>query len=359
MKHIIILLSIVLIGESCITPTEPVGVKSTLISTIETGGYCRDIAIKDSLLVLAADENGYLAYTFHFDTNHAFMIDTTLFENIGAGAGVGFQAGMIEFPERYNYFIFADLYDALYYVNLTDIDSLGRVPYPGSENRDFIRGFCIDERRENELLIYTLNRSEDGNSSFVSTRLITYFDLFIGNDGKIELWDAEFESTEQLNMSANDLSVGNGLLAVANSQLGVVVFKQQEDGMIADTAFSSYAIDGEGEVISVAIHQENIFAGLSHNEGCEVTQLDSSGHMSSSYRIAEGYSVKSIYHYDGLLALGCGSDGILLYEWFADTNEFVEYGRLDAAYTYTAVIFDNMTVFAATRDGLQIFEIER
>ncbi len=359
MNRFLFLLMFLFIGESCITPTESTGVKSSLIATVETKGYCRDVDIRDSLLVIAADENGYLAYTFHFDENNAFVIDSTLFEESESNMGTGYQAGEIILPDRYEYFIFADLNDAMFYVNFSDIDSLGRLPYPGSENRDYIRGFCIDERRDLDLIVYTLNRAEDGSSCFVSTRVLPYDAWFYEETGKIDLWFADFHSTVPFNMSAKNLAVGSGKLAVANSQLGVIVFEQQEDGLIADSIYTSYLIDGEGEVETIAIVDDLIIAGMSKDEGCEVTALDTEGNVQSSYRIAEGYSIQSIHFEGDLLALGCGTDGVLLYDYSAINKEFTEYGRLNAAYTYSVLIYDTNTVMAATRDGLQIFRLER
>lgn len=359
MNRFLILIVLVFIGESCISPTEPAGVKSSLIATLETKGYCRDIDIRDSLLVVAADENGYAAYTFHFSTLNEFIIDSTLFEESESNMGIGYQAGAVALPERFNYFLFADLNDAMYYVNFTDIDSLGRVPYPGSENRDYIRGFCFDERRDNDLIVYSLNSAEDGSSCFVSTRILPYDAWFYDETGKIDLWFADFYSSVPFNMAAKDIALGNGLIAVANSQLGVIVFSQQEDGFIADSVFASYLVDGEGEVETVEVIDGLVLAGMSRDEGCEVTTLDSTGNITSSYRIAEGYSVRSIHSSGDLVALGCGSDGVLLFEYSPDTKEFTEYGRLDAAYTYSAKVYDSATVFAATRDGLQIYRLER
>jgi len=359
MNRFLVLLILLFIGESCITPTEPVGVKSSLITTLETKGYCREVDIRDSLLVVAADENGYAAYTFHFTETDEFVIDSTLFEESESNMGIGYQAGAVTVPDRYNYFLFADLNDAMYYVNFADIDSLGRVPYPGSENRDYIRGFCVDEERENNLIVYSLNRAEDGSSCFVSTRILPYDAWFYEETGKIDLWFADFYSSVPFNMAAKDIALGDSLLAVANSQLGVLVFNQLESGLLADTVFSSYLIDGEGEVESVEIVDGLVLAGMSKDEGCEVTLLDQNGNVDISYRIAEGYSVQSIHCSGYLLALGCGNDGVLLFEYSPIEKDFTEYGRLDAAYTYSAMVYDSKMIFAATRDGLQIFQLER
>ena len=53
-----------LLINACMSPSEPIGIKAQLETTINTGGFCLDIDLKDSLLIAATDENGYQFYKF-------------------------------------------------------------------------------------------------------------------------------------------------------------------------------------------------------------------------------------------------------------------------------------------------------
>ena len=136
----------------CISPSEPSGVKVENMITLETVGYCRDLDLNDSLLVAAADQNGYVVYAIEFRSDGSFSYDEMYGIDPEDHEGEEFQGGEVQIASRYNYFLLMDQADALYYVNFTDVDSIGRIPYPGSENRDYVRGFSLDEADDENLL---------------------------------------------------------------------------------------------------------------------------------------------------------------------------------------------------------------
>ena len=57
---------------SCMSPTDTEGISSQLEATINTGGYCLDLDYNDSLLIAAADENGYQIYTYQISSDGLF-----------------------------------------------------------------------------------------------------------------------------------------------------------------------------------------------------------------------------------------------------------------------------------------------
>ena len=81
------------------------------------------------------------------------------------------------------------------------------------------------------------------------------------------------------------------------------------------------------------------------------------GELLNHYLIAEGYSVNGIHHENDLLALACGHDGVLIYQWDgAGIPSFL--GRITTSYSNKIKVQGNK-VFVATEDGIDIFEIER
>mgnify|MGYP003715286271 FL=1 len=327
--------------------------------TLETVGYCRDVDLNDSLLVAAADQNGYVIYSIDFGSDGSFTYDEIYGTDPEDHEGEEFQGGGVRIASRYNYFLLMDQADALYYVNFTDVDSVGRVPYPGSENRDYVRGFSIDEEDEDNLLLYSLNRAEDGNSTFISTRILPYNDHYYEQTGKIDFIGSDLYRLEGLNQDAENLHLGDSLLVVANSQMGVSVFRQNSDGSLDDSTFAAYDISGGYEVQTVMTQDGVVFAGLSNDGGCHIAKVEDNGEIISEIQIAEGYSVQGIDLKDDVLALACGSDGVLLYEWngFDFSTALTELGRLNSDYAYNVKVYDTQNIFTATRAGIQLFQL--
>lgn len=327
--------------------------------TLETVGYCRDIDFNDSLLVAAADQNGYVIYSIDFGSDGSFTYDEIYGTDPEDHEGEEFQGGGVRIASRYNYFLLMDQADALYYVNFADVNSMGRIPYPGSENRDYVRGFSIDEEDEDNLLLYSLNRAEDGNSTFISTRILPYNDHYYEQTGKIDFIGSDLYRLEGLNQDAENLHLGDSLLVVANSQMGVSVFRQNSDGSLDDSTFAAYDISGGYEVQTVMTQDGVVFAGLSNDGGCHIAKVEDNGEIISEIQIAEGYSVQGIDLKDDVLALACGSDGVLLYEWngFDFSTALTELGRLNSDYAYNVKVYDTQNIFTATRAGIQLFQL--
>ena len=325
--------------------------------TLETVGYCRDIDLNDSLLVAAADQNGYVIYSIDFGSDGSFTYDEIYGTDPEDHEGEEFQGGGVRIASRYNYFLLMDQADALYYVNFADVDSVGRIPYPGSENRDYVRGFSIDEEDEDNLLLYSLNRAEDGNSTFISSRTLLY--VYSDVTDKVDFYFAEFNTVSGLNQDAENLHLSDSLLVVANSQMGVSVFRQNSDGSLDDSTFAAYDISGGYEVQTVMTQDGVVFAGLSNDGGCHIAKVEDNGEIISEIQIAEGYSVQGIDLKDDVLALACGSDGVLLYEWngFDFSTALTELGRLNSDYAYNVKVYDTQNIFTATRAGIQLFQL--
>jgi hypothetical protein len=81
------------------------------------------------------------------------------------------------------------------------------------------------------------------------------------------------------------------------------------------------------------------------------------GELLNHYLIAEGYSVNGIHYENDLLALACGHDGFLIYQWDGAGLPSL-LGRVETSYANKIKVQGNK-VFVATEDGIDIFEIER
>ena len=98
-------------------------------------------------------------------------------------------------------------------------------------------------------------------------------------------------------------------------------------------------------------------AGPTKSNGCHIQFIETNGELLNHYRIGEGYSENGIDFKNNVLALACGHDGVILYEW--DGNSFPSLlGKLSTSYA-NKIKLNNNRVFVATEDGIDIFEIER
>ncbi len=355
------ILSFILAGifiYSCISPSEPEGIKSKHLVTIDTGGYCRDIDIKDSLLVAAADENGYQVYEI-VEQNGIVSLNYSYGDNDIYNDGITepIESVIISAKKNLlggNLFFILDYFDAVYYCNMFKPEKTDRVEYDGSENREFIRSITLDDSNQDHVILYALKKDESTNSTYISIRNIPITDDI---DSTIVLWWTVFDKYPNLNIEARDIHLADSLLSVANSQLGVIVLKQNNDGGLSE--FISF--DTPGEVNTVYSMGRYIFAGLSDDKGCSITLLDSAGGIINTPGIADGYSIKGIHLKDDILALACGNDGVLLYNWYVAGNgtQIAEMGWLDSEYAYNVKVYNSQIIFVATRSGIQVFQLER
>ena len=85
--------------------------------------------------------------------------------------------------------------------------------------------------------------------------------------------------------------------------------------------------------------------------------LDENGELIGKISIADGYNIRGIDTNGELIALAAGYDGILIYEWFDNSNiKFI--GNIASGYANSVKIKNNH-IYSATRDGLEIYKIER
>ena len=170
------------------------------------------------------------------------------------------------------------------------------------------------------------------------------------------------EYTYNFSILPKEIYFSNGLLSITNGELGVLILKQTpinicvdengeefpefvqsgnydedreycttppspgpwipEDGLGGEfepsggfipSIYTSF--DTPGEVKTVYSYENTIFAGLSTSNGCLIQYVGEEGELLNHYLIAEGYSVNGIHHENDLLALACGHDGVLIYQW--------------------------------------------
>ena len=343
-----------LLINACMSPSEPIGIKAQLETTINTGGFCLDIDLKDSLLIAATDENGYQFYKFSVQSNKDINYQYLHGENSFYNDNSPYRVESVLISNYHNFFLILDYPDIFHYRNIFGNIDVNDVPTDIEPEREKVRSMTIDETNPDNIILYTLSKIIFMDSTYIS---IKYLDISEDTDSTVFIFGAGFDSYSELRLEARDIFFADNLLSISNSQLGVIVLKQNEGGGLSE--FTSF--DTPGEVNTVYSIGNHIFAGLSDDQGCIITLLDSAGGIINSDRIANGYSVKGIHVNNDILALACGNDGVFLYNWYVTSNgiQNSEMGWLDSEYAFKVNIYNTNTIFVATREGIQIFTIER
>ncbi len=346
-------------ANACRTPSDPVGVKTKNQITIDTGGYCRDISINDSLIVVAADENGYQTYRYQLTGN---SITYELIDEVNDidNDGIIDRLWSVELTDKINgndypLFFGMDYGDDVFYQNVGTPSSYDPVvPSDGSANRDEVRAITLDQTQADRIYLYVLKKSEDAATNYISVRnLEIQYDF----DSSIVFWGYLSQRYDDLNVDSQDIYFSDSTLYVANSQLGIQIFKQTSSGGLE---FKSEFDNIPGEVSDIYANNGLVIAGLTDDKGCYLALLDSNGQPTVNLRIADGYTVQGIDMYNNVLALAAGSDGVLLYDIHWTENQILasEIGFVDADYTYKVELVNEYCVFAATRNGIQVSFLE-
>ena len=345
-----------LLIQSCNSPSEPHGIKIDNALSFQTSGYVRDIALNDSTLAVAADQGGYIVYKIIQDNNGSIIgLDTLNFSNETTSNGMDDASFEVDLSNDGKIAFFMDPFDI---VNLAPaIENLDVDP-PNMEmysSWNLYRSIAIG-RSDSNYVVHSLLRhvSAEGSSQYepYSSSIVTqvcenYLALYGMDD--VALGCSESTIINDLSYYCSKISYNDPYLTVANDQLGVIIYNQNNSNGL--DFFSQY--DAPSSVVSVYSDGNIIFSGLANDKGCYIALLDDNGSIISNLSIADGYSIYDIDVYENIVALASKSDGVLLYEFDQELN-FKEIGNISTGYAYTAKFYDNNTIFIGTRDGFQI-----
>ena len=149
-----------LILYSCMNPSEPIAsLQSQLITTIDTGGKCRDIDFNDSLIIVAADTNSFQGYSYSFSNEGIFDYVHEFDDSGSVGLHESLVANKIIMSKNRKYFLLMDKNEGLYASQHLSINKTFTHIYSGSDNRDYIQSVALKEN-ENEIHISTLIRQD-------------------------------------------------------------------------------------------------------------------------------------------------------------------------------------------------------
>ena len=155
-----------------------------------------------------------------------------------------------------------------------------------------------------------------------------------------------------------DNPVGNGVWDAEESYIdinGNEVWDSAEE--FIDVVAPTAQFDLPGEILTIESFNNTVFTGHSYNKGCYMSSLDQDGRFVNNISFAEGHNIRGIDTDGDIIALSAGYDGVLVYEWI-DNSTVKLLGNIETGYA-NSVRINNNNIFVATRDGLEIYKIER
>ena len=157
---ILYLMSIIIILTSCRAPSDPEGKLNIVqrLETIDTGGECVDLDVSDSLLVVAANYNGFIIYNIYDSSNG--LNPTAILRGIDMAPDLGDdKIEKVFISDTKDLIVMLDKFDKIY---ISDKKGLP-LDYMGDGEDDCYGGAWVDiaiDDKHSEPKIYALIRHQ-------------------------------------------------------------------------------------------------------------------------------------------------------------------------------------------------------
>ena len=330
MKHLILLLIIASVF-SCMEPdTEDLWTLNKL-AHVETEGYCRDVFISGDSVFVAAGQAGIQLWDISTKTTPTLVWKKSLSE-----LGVSKEISQVEYEPSIQQLFVLESNERPIHLDLSKGDTASVVGQFSSEQT---KEFRVNTNSANSFTVYAAD-NDDG------LKLSTFV-----YDSSFGLWfnTAGVEIASVGN--PNGIDIYENEIVLTLDQLGIEAF-HDENGLIT----SSYHIDLEGNARAITMINGGEFYIACEDGGAFRLATSFSSQWDFKNQFAKDLFVTHVAVNSHQLALSCASNGLALYKTGSD-KKVQERGIHDIGYVYHSE-FSNGYLFAATREGLQIFEID-
>ncbi len=330
MKHLILLLIIASVF-SCMEPdTEDLWTLNKL-AHVETEGYCRDVFISGDSVFVAAGQAGIQLWDISTKTTPTLVWKKSLSE-----LGVSKEISQVEYEPSIQQLFALESNERPIHLDLSKGDTASVVGQFSSEQT---KEFRVNTNSANSFTVYAAD-NDDG------LKLSTFV-----YDSSFGLWfnTAGVEIASVGN--PNGIDIYENEIVLTLDQLGIEAF-HDENGLIT----SSYHIDLEGNARAITMINGGEFYIACEDGGAFRLATSFSSQLDFKNQFAKDLFVTHVAVNSHQLALSCASNGLALYKTGSD-KKVQERGIHDIGYVYHSE-FSNGYLFAATREGLQIFEID-
>ena len=330
MKHYLNLLIVSTIF-SCIEPNSENLWKLNEVVHIETEGYCRDVYISGDSVFVAAGQGGVQLWDIGTITAPKLLWKKSLAE-----LGVNKEITQVTYASSIKQLFALESNERPLHIDLSSGDTAS---VQGQFSSEKTKEFRVLTNDANSFTVYAADN--DDGLKLSTFEYDTGFDLWFNTAGD-EI--ASFGNPNGIDMYENEI-------VLTLDQLGIEAF-HSENGIIT----SSYQIDLEGNARAVTMLNGGEFYVACEDAGAFKLATGFSAQSEEKIQFANDLFVTHIAVNNNQLALSCASNGLALYEPDGNTTISAR-GIHDIGYVYHAE-FSGGYLFAATREGLQIFEID-
>ena len=316
---------------SCIEPSSENLWKLNKVVHINTEGYCRDVYISGDSVFVAAGQGGVQLWEISTMTSPNLLWKKSLSE-----LGINKEITQVSFASSIKQLFALESNERPLHIDLSSGDTASVVGQFSSEKTKEFRVVT------NSIDSFTMYAADNDDGLKIST-----FEF----DNSFGLWfnTAGYEIVSFGN--PNGIDIYENEIVLTLDQLGIEAF-HNENGIIT----SSYQIDLEGNARAVTMLNGDEFYVACEDAGAFKLATGFSAQSEGKIQFANDLFVTHIAVNNNQLALSCASNGLALYEPDGNTTISAR-GIHDIGYVYHAE-FSGGYLFAATREGLQIFEID-
>ena len=330
MKNLI-LLSIIASFFGCIEPNSEDIWTLNKIAQVDTEGYCRDVYISGDSVFVAAGQAGVQLFDISTITSPTLIWSMSLSE-----LGVSKEISQVEYKSSIKQLFALESNERPIHIDLSLGDTASVVGQFSSEQT---KEFRVIIKSTNSFTMYAAD-NDDGLK-------ISTFEY----DSSFGLWFNTAGDEIASVGNPNGIDIYENEIVLTLDQLGIEAF-HNEGGSIT----SSYHIDLEGNARAVTMENGGEFYIACEDGGAFRLSTGFSAQWEYMVQFAKDLFVTHVTSNDHQLAVSCASNGLGLYE-AVQPSAVEERGIHDIGYVYHSE-FSNGYVFAATREGLQILQIE-
>ena len=330
-----------LILSGCLEPNTENLWSLNKLTTVNTIGYCRHLDIHDNLAFIAAGQGGIQVWdlTPFYDSNDAPILKTHL--QINADLGLSKDINQVVYSEITSQIIGLETFEKPFLVDYFNPDKPSATGQLMSENT--VEFIVIDD----SLALTIIAADEDDGIK------ISHFTGFVINDSTI-LYQPHSDLEVAVDGSPTGIALSDSLLALTKDQLGVALYRYQ--GLTTAPLLLDEK-DTESSAESVTFYGTDGLFVASDAGGCYYFEImgDTLQLAGEEAHFARDLRVQHVSHSDIKVALSLGSHGLALYD-ISNPSRPASRGIYDIGYVYYTT-FANDILYAATREGLQIFSI--
>ena len=298
---------------------------------IDTEGYCRDVYVSGDSVFVAAGQAGIQLWDISTITSPRLVWKRSL-----SDLGVNKEISQVEYKSSIRQLFALESNERPIHIDLSIPDSVNVLGQFSSEKT---KEFRVKTNNTNSFTVYAADNDDGLKSS--TFEYDSFYKLWFNTSGN------EISSIG----NPNGIDIISDLIVLTLDQLGIQAF-QYENSIIN----SLYHIDLPGNARAITISDTDEYYVACEDEGAFKIVSNYPDHPPVKIQFGEDLYVTHVAISSNQIALSCAANGISLYDRISNDN-IESRGIHNIGYVYHAEFYNNY-LFAASREGLQIFQID-